>query len=77
MKQGMGDLPKKFTCILNSSSPLLKKVIELNKAGKTDHVSTICKQVYDLAVLSNQPLEGDRLQQFLNRSFDVLDETIS
>ncbi len=76
MKQGMSDFPKKFTCILNSSSPLLKKVIDLNKAGNTEQVSNICKQVYDLAVLSNQPLEGDRLQQFLNRSFDLLDNTI-
>lgn len=77
MKQGMPDLPKKYTCILNSGSALLKDLIQLNKAGKTDEVATICQQVVDLAVMSNQPLEGDRLQQFLNRSFDLLNKNFS
>ena len=73
----MQDLPKKYTCILNSGSALLKDLIQLNKAGKTDEVATICQQVVDLAVMSNQPLEGDRLQQFLNRSFDLLNKNFS
>jgi molecular chaperone HtpG len=76
MKQGMAGLPKKLTCILNSSSPLLKNIIDLNKAGKTDQVNLVCQQVVDLAVLSNQPLEGDNLQQFLTRSFDLLNNSI-
>lgn len=76
MKQGMTDFPKKYTCILNSTSPLLKQVIGLNKAGKTDQVARICKHVVDLAVLSNRPLEGNDLQQFLTRSFDLLQTSI-
>ncbi|MGA0241635.1 MAG: molecular chaperone HtpG [Candidatus Marinamargulisbacteria bacterium] len=76
MRQGMPELPKKFTCVLNSGSPVLKQIIALNKNGKTDRVTTICQHVYDLAVLSNQPLEGDQLEQFLNRSLSLLNETI-
>ena len=76
MKKGAG-LPKKVTCILNSQSPILKQIIQLNKSGKTDAVHQACQQVYDLALLSNQPLEGTQLEQFLNRSFDLLNSTIS
>ena len=75
MRQGMPDFPKKLTCVLNSSSPILKRLISLNKAGKTNDVQRICHHVYDLAILSNQPLEGDRLNQFVQRSLALLDES--
>ena len=77
MQKGMPGLPKKLTCILNSKSALLKTIIDLNKAGKTDAVNTACQQVYDLALLSNQPLEGAQLENFLKRSFDLLGDKLS
>ena len=39
-KVEMPGLPKKLTRILNSKSALLKTIIDLNKAGKTDAVNT-------------------------------------
>ena len=77
MQRGATGLPKKLTCILNSSSSLLKTIINLDKAGKTDQVKLACQQVVDLAVLSNQPLEGKQLESFLNRSFELLDSNLS
>ena len=77
MQRGSMSLPKKLTCVLNSSSPLLKTIIGLNKAGKTEQVSLACQHVVDLAVLSNQPLEGQQLESFLNRSFDLLNSNLS
>jgi molecular chaperone HtpG len=72
MQRGGSAFPKKFTCLLNSQSPILKRIIALHKAGKTDAVSVMCHHVVDLAQLSNQPLEGSQLESFLNRSFDLL-----
>ena len=72
MQKGMDGLPKKLTCVLNSSSSLLKTIIGLNKSGKTEALQSACQQVVDLAVLSNQPLEGAQLEAFLQRSFDLL-----
>lgn len=77
MQKGMPGLPKKLTCVLNSSSALLKSIIQLNKAGKTEAVATACQQVVDLAVLSNQPLEGAQLDNFLNRSIELLEQSIT
>ena len=76
MQKGNMTLPKKLTCILNSASPLLKEIIQLNKTGNTEKVNLICSQVVDLAILSNQPLQGDNLQQFLQRSLNVLNDTL-
>ena len=77
MQKGMGGLPKKLTCVLNSSSALLKTIINLNKSGKSEAVSTACQHVVDLAVLSNQPLEGAQLDAFLKRSFSLLEDQLS
>tara|TARA_Y100001935_G_C17311120_1_gene516354 strand:+ start:5529 stop:7364 length:1836 start_codon:yes stop_codon:yes gene_type:complete len=77
MQRGTAALPKKLTCILNSSSSLLKTVIDLHKSGKNDQVKVACQHVVDLAVLSNQPLEGQQLESFLSRSFDLLDAKLT
>ena len=63
--------------MLNSSSALLKTIINLNKSGKSDAVRTACQHVVDLAVLSNQPLEGAQLDAFLKRSFSLLEDQLS
>ena len=37
-----------------------------------EHVPMFCKQLYDLAMLSNQPLSPEAMTAFINRSNEVM-----
>ena len=64
-----GMFEPRHTLILNKKHPLVQYVAEHKDAPET---VTICKQIYDLALLSNQPLSADAMSAFVERSQEIL-----
>ncbi len=71
MYYGMGDmnLGSYSTLVLNANHPLVKYVAE-HKEGDT--VSLICKQLYDQAMLANQPLSPEEMTAYIQRSNEIM-----
>ncbi len=57
------------TLILNVSNPLVTYILENRDA---EHVPLFCRQLYDLAMLSNQPLSPDEMTEFVSRSNEIM-----
>ena len=57
------------TLILNVNNKLVQYILD-HKNG--EHVPMFCKQLYDLALLSNQPLSPKAMTAFINRSNEVM-----
>lgn len=70
---GAGMDPSMFsadlTLTLNANNTLVKYILE-NKESK--HVPEFCEQLYDLAMLSNQPLSPDAMAKFIARSNQIM-----
>jgi len=65
--------PKEQTLVLNSSNRLVKAVIDLkDNEAKKDDVKLISEHIYDLAMMSHQPLEPDAMSKFIERSNEIL-----
>ncbi|MCP4124268.1 MAG: molecular chaperone HtpG [Bacteroidetes bacterium] len=68
--QMMGNMPDSFTLVVNTNHPLTSKILKKRQDNKTKMV----KQLYDLALLSQNMLKGEALTEFVERSFDLASE---
>lgn len=71
---GMGGMDSNMfaadqTLTLNANNALVKYLFE-NKDG--EHASMFAEQLYDLAMLSNQPLSADAMSKFVKRSNEIM-----
>ncbi len=71
---GMGGMdPNMFaadqTLTLNANNELVKYILD-NK--DSEHVPMFAEQLYDLAMISNQPLSVDQMTKFVKRSNDIM-----
>ena len=71
---GMGGMdPNMFaadqTLTLNANNELVKYLFEHKDS---EHVPMFCEQLYDLAMLSNQPLSVDAMSKFVQRSNQIM-----
>ncbi len=71
---GMGGMdPNMFTAYqtltLNANNELVKYIFEHKDS---EHVPMFCEQLYDLAMLSNQPLSVDAMAKFVQRSNQIM-----
>lgn len=57
------------TLVLNANHPLVQYVLN-NKNG--EHVNLFCRQLFDLAMLSNKPLNPEEMTAFINRSNEIM-----
>lgn len=57
------------TLVLNSNNQLVQYLFENPESENTD---LICKQLYDLAMLSHKPLEAEELTAFIARSNELM-----
>ncbi len=65
------DLPSDETLVLNKNHKLVKYTLEhLNDDDETKDL--IIKQLYDLAVLSHKPLTQKQMQDFIQRSNEIM-----
>ena len=58
------------TLILNANNSLVQYVLN-NKDG--DNTDIICKQLYDLALISHAPLTGNQMTEFIARSNKIME----
>ena len=67
---GMGDMGStETTLVLNANNALVKYVLE---NPESEHVSTICHQLYDLALIAHEPLPADEMAAFVERSNEIM-----
>ncbi len=57
------------TLVLNANHPLVQYVL-VNKEG--EHTNLFCKQLYDLALLGNKPLNPEEMTEFIKRSNEIM-----
>ena len=57
------------TLVLNANNALVKYLLANTDGDKTE---LFCKQLYDLALISHQPLEADKMSAFIERSNEIL-----
>ena len=57
------------TLVLNASHPLVQYVLN-HKEG--EHTNIFCKQLYDLALLGNKPLNPEEMTEFIKRSNEIM-----
>ena len=61
--------PKEQTLVLNKNNKLIQTIAE--KADAEEHkelIQMLCEQVYDLAMLSHEPLDSEAMNKFIDRS---------
>lgn len=61
------------TLVLNSNNAVVKLLMDIkDDSEKTDDTKMICKQIYDLAMLSHKPLAMEEMAAFIERSNKIL-----
>lgn len=72
-----GSMPLDETLILNSNNKVVKLLTNIvDDESRKDDVELICKQIYDLAIMSHKPLEMNEMTEFIARSNKILAMTI-
>ena len=62
--------PEEFTLSLNSESPIIEKLKNLDE----DASKTVAKQIFNLALLSQRRLTAEELSEFVKDSYSVLEK---
>lgn len=70
MGQEAADMFKDHTLLVNSASPVVKKLMKLDDAEQKE---MLANQVYDLAMLAHRSLDQDRMEAFLARSGKMME----
>lgn len=65
----MGGMPDQYNVAVNANHPITQKILE----AKTDKKKqTLAKQAFDLALLSQDMLSGNKLSEFIERSVKII-----
>ena len=65
----MGNMPDNYNVAINGNHALVQKIL---KAETEEHKTKLAKQVYDLALLSQNMLTGADLTSFIKRSVELV-----
>ncbi len=57
------------TLVLNANHELVKYILENRDS---EYVPMICEQLYDLAMISHQPLQPEAMSKFIKRSNEIM-----
>ena len=57
------------TLVLNANNALVKYLFQ---NPEDEHSNMICEQLYDLAMISHQPLNPEAMTRFVNRSNEIM-----
>ncbi|MBO4979122.1 MAG: molecular chaperone HtpG [Clostridia bacterium] len=73
------DMPTSFskegeTLVLNTTSPLISKLISDLKEQNHEHAEKLAAHIYRLSVISQSRLTAEEMQTFLDESFALLEE---
>lgn len=81
MQTGMsfyGEMPDSFTMVVNTNHPLVKQILtdvegkDKETVDKYANENSVIKQLVDLALLSNNMLKGESLNNFIKRSTEII-----
>ncbi len=64
---------EEYTLVLNTKNELVSKLTDADDAT----AKIICEHIYDLASLSNKPLEGERMTKFIERSNKLMSNMLN
>ena len=75
---GMGmNIPEEKSLVINGNNPIIKKLTSISSdESKKEKVNMICRQIVDLALISNKSLSPDELDEFINRTNDLMLQVI-
>jgi molecular chaperone HtpG len=69
-----GDMPMDEELVLNSNNKTVQLLLELSgKEDKKEEADMLCKQIYDLAVMSHKPLSQEAMTAFVARSNKIME----
>ena len=71
--EDFGDMPLEMTLIVNTASPLIKKLDSICESEQAK-AEKIASYIYKLSLLSQKKLSGDEMTSVLSDSFDILSE---
>lgn len=60
------------TLVLNANNNVVKLLLDI-KDSKKDESELLCKQIYDLAVMSHKPLSQEAMTEFITRSNKIME----
>ncbi len=63
---------KPHTLVVNQENPIIKKILELDAAGKKEEVKTLCNYVHQLSLLEQGAFSGDELKEFISNANKIL-----
>jgi molecular chaperone HtpG len=73
MGRDAGDLFNDHTLLVNSASPVVKNLLKMEEAGRGEEARMLIEQIYDLAMLTHQAFDKERMESFLERSNRILE----
>jgi len=73
MNQDKSNLFKNHTLLLNAGSGLVKNIAK-TAALNPDKAKDLCKQVYDLALLSSKVMSETEIGSFVKKNYQLLEE---
>lgn len=75
MFAGIGEgFKSQETLIINNNNRLVKTLLSLkDKENKKEDMLLICRQIYDLAMMSHKPLAPEEMSAFIERNNKILD----
>ena len=62
-------MPARYSVVLNSRSSTIRKLAEREQDERS---LLLARQLYDLAELSRQPLEAEKMTEFIRRSMEIV-----
>ncbi len=65
----MGDMPEQFNLVANANNALFSQILDEKEEATQDK---LVKQIYDLALLSQNLLKGEALTEFVKRSVEII-----
>ncbi|OHD23737.1 MAG: hypothetical protein A2Y34_17690 [Spirochaetes bacterium GWC1_27_15] len=61
------------TLVVNSNNKIVKNILSLSESSENEEkIKNLVNQIYDLALLSQNNLKGDRLVEFVKRSNSIM-----
>jgi molecular chaperone HtpG len=65
----MGNMPDEYNLVINTNHPILQTLLKAKSKEKKEKIG---KQLYDIALLSQNLLKGEKMTEFINRSVDLI-----
>jgi molecular chaperone HtpG len=66
---GLGNMPEFYNLVVNANHPLMQAILDQQEEDGQD---LLVRQLYDLALISQNLLKGEKLTEFVRRSIEMI-----